>query len=162
MGMSLLGGDETSREIINLAYGMEEGLGGLYRILAKDMADSEVVDILTKLAKVEENHKQRLFDLYLTIDPTVTDREAFETEISSSFMEGGFTTEEFLEQYRDYMKTVPHVIDVAMMLETQALDLYMRYSDKADDDKSKAVLHDIAEEEKAHLKALGRLMEERV
>ncbi|MBW2343382.1 MAG: sulfurtransferase, partial [Deltaproteobacteria bacterium] len=112
-------------------------------------------------AKIEENHKQRLFELYSTLDPTVTDREAFEGNIVSDMMEGGFTTEEFLEQNRDSMKTVPDVLSIAMMLETQALDLYMRYSEKAKDEKSKTVLYDIAEEEKAHLASLGRLMEEK-
>ncbi len=76
-------------------------------------------------------------------------------------MEGGYTTEEFLEQNRDSMKTVFDVLNIAMMLETQAFDLYMRYSQKAKDEKSKAVLYDIAEDEKAHLASLGRLMEER-
>jgi rubrerythrin len=45
------------------------------------------------------------------------------------------------------------------MLETQALDLYLRYSQKAENEESKTVLYDIAEEEKAHLATLGRLME---
>ena len=49
-----------------------------------------------------------------------------------------------------------------MMLEAQALDLYMRYSQEIKDDKGKRILYDIAEEEKGHLKTLGRLMEERV
>jgi sulfur-carrier protein adenylyltransferase/sulfurtransferase len=74
-------------------------------------------------------------------------------------MEGGFTTPEFLEQNRPAMKTIPGVLDIAMMLETQALDLYMRYSQRIDDDNSKKVLYDIAEEEKAHLGSLGRLLE---
>ena len=161
MGMSLLKGDETSKEIIVLAYGMEEGLRGFYSTMAERTDDSEVVDLLTKLAEVEKNHKQRLFDLYLTYDSSIIDKEVFEANIVSRVMEGGFTTGEFLEQNRDSMKTVPDVLNIAMMLETQALDLYMRYSEKAEDEKSKAVLYDIAEEEKAHLKALGRLMEDR-
>ena len=161
MGMSPLRGDETSKEIIVLAYGMEEGLRGFYSTTAERTDDSEVVDLLTKLIEVEKNHKQRLFDLYLTHDSGITDREVFEANIVSRVMEGGFTTGEFLEQNRDSMKTVPDVLNIAMMLETQALDLYMRYSEKAEDEKSKAVLHDIAEEEKAHLKTLGRLMEDR-
>ena len=99
--------------------------------------------------------------LYLTLGPTVTDMEAFEGDIVSDVMEGGFTTEEFLEKNTGSMKTVPDVLNMAMMLETQAMDLYMRYSDKAKDEKSKTVLHNIAEEEKIHLKALGNLMEER-
>ncbi|MBC8419833.1 MAG: sulfurtransferase, partial [Desulfobacterales bacterium] len=47
-------------------------------------------------------------------------------------------------------------------LEAQALDLYMRYSDKVKDERGKAVLYDLAEEEKAHLTGLGRLMEQKV
>jgi rubrerythrin len=161
MGMALLRGDETSQEIIVLAYGMEDGLGLFYKHLAERISDSEVVGLLTKLAKIEQNHKERLFDLYLTINPALTDKEAFEADIVSEVMEGGFTTEEFMEQNKDSMKTVPDVLNMAMMLESQAMDLYMRYSEKAKDEKSKTVLYDIAEEEKAHLKTLGRLMDER-
>jgi rubrerythrin len=161
MGMALLRGDETSQEIIVLAYGMEDGLALFYKNLAERISDSEVVGLLTKLAKIEQNHKERLFDLYLTINPALTDKEAFEADIVSEVMEGGFTTEEFMEQNKDSMKTVPDVLNMAMMLESQAMDLYMRYSEKAKDEKSKTVLYDIAEEEKAHLKTLGRLMDER-
>ena len=160
MGMVLLRGDETSQEIIVLAYGMEDGLAGFYKILSERMDDPEVVGLLNKLAKIEKNHKKRLFDLYITFEPTVTDMETFEDDIVADVMEGGFTTEEFLEKNTDSMKTLPDVLSMAMMLETQAMDLYMRYSQKARDDKSKAVLFDIAEEEKAHLKALGSLMEQ--
>ena len=45
------------------------------------------------------------------------------------------------------------------MLEAQALDLYMRYSMKVDKENVKNVLYQIAQEEKAHLEALGKLME---
>jgi rubrerythrin len=160
-GMALLKGDETSQEIIILAYGMEDGLGLFYKHLAERMDDKDIAALVSKLADIEQNHKKRLFDLYLTINPAVTDKEAFEADIVSEVMEGGFTTQEFMEQNKDSMKTVPDVLNMAMMLESQAMDLYMRYSEKAKDEKSKTVLFDIAEEEKAHLKALGRLMEER-
>jgi rubrerythrin len=162
MGTALLRGDETSQEIIVLAYGMEDGLALFYGILAERIDDSELVGLLTKLAKIEQNHKERLFDLYLTLDPAVTDRNTFEADIVSEIMEGGFTTEEFMEQNKGSLKTVTDVLNMAMMLESQAMDLYMRYSEKAKDEKSKTVLFDIAEEEKAHLKTLGRLMDERV
>ncbi|MBW2011586.1 MAG: sulfurtransferase [Deltaproteobacteria bacterium] len=161
MGMSFLRGDETSEEIILLAYGMEEGLRDFYETLAEEIDDSEVVGVLTKLAKVETKHKQNLFDLYLTLDPSVADRETFESDILSKAMEGGFTTDEFLEENRDSMQTVPDVLNIAMMLETQALDLYMRYAQKAENEKSKSILLGIAEEEKGHLAGLGQLMEER-
>jgi rubrerythrin len=159
IGMDFFRDDETAEKIIILAYGLEDGLKGLYRSMAEKTDDQEVVDLLSKLAAIEENHKQRLFRLYLTLDPAATDRETFEADIMSDAMEGGFTTEEFLEQNRPAMQTTADVLNVAMMIETQALDLYLRYSQKSKEEKSKTVLREIADEEKAHLAALGRLME---
>ena len=77
-------------------------------------------------------------------------------------LEGGFDMAEFMEQNEPILKTVPNVIDLAMMLETQALDLYLRFADKSTNAETKDVLFKIAQEEKAHLAALGRLMDEKV
>lgn len=159
MGLILLRGDETASDIIVIAYGMETGLEEFYSAVSGMTNDPEVADVLARLAKIEENHKRRLFNLYRTLDPDVGDKEAFEANISSDIMEGGFTTEEFLEQNSTIMDTVAGVLNIAMMLETQALDLYLRYSQKAKNEESKTVLYDIAEEEKSHLSTLGLLME---
>jgi rubrerythrin len=51
------------------------------------------------------------------------------------------------------------VLDLAMMLETQALDLYLRFADKSADERTRKVLFSIADEEKAHLSSLGNLMD---
>jgi len=161
-GMTFLRGDETSEEIVVLAYGMETGLGGFYAAVGERSDDADVVSLATKLAEIEGSHRQRLFDLYLSLDPRVTDKEEFESDIVPGILEGGFTTEEFMEQNKDSMQTLPDVLNMAMMLEAQALDLYMRYSDKVEDEGGKAVLYDLAEEEKAHLTGLGRLMEQKV
>jgi rubrerythrin len=75
-------------------------------------------------------------------------------------MEGGFTTEEFLEQNLSLLDTPNHLLSLAMMLETQAFDLYMRYSQKAKDQQSRKVLQEIGEEEKAHIASLGRLLDQ--
>lgn len=155
-------GDETPPDIIIIAYGMEQGLEEFYSTMVGMIDDQEVIGILTKLAVIEENHKQRLFNLYLTFEPDVADKAAFEAGIFSDIMEGGFTTKEFLEQNRPAMQTVEGVLNVAMMLETQALDLYLRYSQKIKDENCRTVLNDIAQEEKAHLAGLGRLMEKHI
>ncbi len=74
-------------------------------------------------------------------------------------MGGGLTTEEFINQYRPVLETVKGVLTMAIIVETQALDLYMRYAERMRDEKSKAILYDIAEEEKVHLKELGKLLD---
>jgi rubrerythrin len=76
-------------------------------------------------------------------------------------MEGGFTGEEFLEKNKPLLNIVENLLSLAMMLEAQALDFYTRYSQKVQDNQSRSVLHDIAEDEKGHLAALGDLMEAR-
>lgn len=154
-----LKGEEGPLEIILLSYGMEAGLEGFYEILAGEIKDPEVVTVLTNLSRIEDKHKQKLFDLYLILTPTPMDRDTFETRTVPEVMEGGFTTQEFLERHKPAMTSVPEILSIAMMLETQALDLYLRYSRSIRDEKSKNLLYEIAEEEKAHLETLGHLLE---
>lgn len=159
MGMVLLRGDETEAEVILLAYGLEEGLRGFYEAMTKNMDAAAVKDLLSGLAGIEVNHKTRLYNLYATLENGIPDQTTFEGKAISGWMEGGFTTEEFLERNRPMLESVSDVLSMAMMLETQALDLYMRYSRKSHESKSRRVLHELAEEEKAHLSSLGKLLE---
>ena len=80
MGMMFVKGDETVKEIVLLAYGMEYGLEEFYSTLALESGDPEVTEILTRLSRVEENHQKKLFELYLTLDPDTVDRETFESK----------------------------------------------------------------------------------
>lgn len=150
-------GDESPEEVIRLAYGMEAGLQSVYAEFSAGSDDDNVRALFEKLAGIEKSHKDRLFDLYLTLHPEDRDRTAFESQVLSGVMEGGFTTAEFMEQNREAMQTVGGTLDIAMMMEVQALDLYARYSRQTRSEESRTVLHEIADEEKAHLESLGRL-----
>jgi len=46
-------------------------------------------------------------------------------------------------------------------LETQALDLYLRFAEKSQEEGTKRVLFTLADEEKVHVKSLGRLLDEK-
>jgi len=157
MGMLSLKGDETPQEVIALSYGLEEGLQKFYAASAKLAIDPEVVQILSRLAEIEVRHKQRLFELYLAVESDPQDREAFEAEINSEMTEGGFNPDQLLEQNLPTLKAAADVLNFAMMLEAQAMDLYMRYADKCEDQQVKEILFQMADEEKAHLKSLGDL-----
>ena len=113
-----------------------------------------------KLAAIEGRHKQRLFELYQRQEPSVTDVGTFEAQILSKAMEGGLTTEEFMAAHRAAMDTVPAVLELAMIIEAQALDLYLRYSERSTDPDTQGLLQGIADEEKSHLAALGDLMDQ--
>ena len=158
-GMDFLKGDESAEEIIILAYGMEDGLGSFYKAMAKEHKDEETTALLEKLGTVEDTHKLKLFQIFKKLNSSVNDQKEFEKGIVSQAMEGGLTTEEFVNRHRNSLETVGDVITTAMVIETQALDLYMRYAKILTDNESKTILHGLAEEEKRHLKELGKLLD---
>ena len=162
VGMALITGKETPSEMIVIAYGMEEGLRGFYTETAEKISDQDAVDLFHRLADIEVLHKNRIFELYRTLGTEGLTREDFETRIVPDVMEGGMTTEEFLRAYGPALESVDDVLDVAMTLEGQALDLYLRYSFQSKDEKTKNVLYDISEEEKKHLRMLGEIKEKQV
>lgn len=159
VGMGYLTGNESVKEVLSLAYGMEQGLAEFYGLLSGIGENKKVRNLLSNLIGIEEKHREKLYRLYVSVEPGST-REELEREALSGVMEGGFTTEEFLERNRAMLDTPNHILSLAMMLETQAFDLYMRYAQKAKDQESRKVLHEIAEEEKSHLASLGRLLDD--
>ena len=66
-------------------------------------------------------------------------------------MEGGFDTDAFLKANSDFLAKETDILDLAMMLETQALDLYIRFAGRMKNADSRETLNIIANEEKAHL-----------
>ena len=159
--MDILRGDESPAEITIFAYGMERALGGFYTTLSERTTDMQLRGLFGKLAGIEQRHMKMLFGLYAEIEPSGKDVKEFESGVVSKRMEGGFSPEAFMKENEEHMKTVPDVLTAAMMIETQALDLYLRYAERSPDTHTKEIFHKIADEEKAHLGALGRLMEEK-
>jgi len=160
MGMSVLTGDETPAQIIRIAYSHEQGLAVFYVKMVALISDEETAGVFNLLADIEEHHKQKLFDVYKSLEPSA-ERESFDKQISAGIMEGGWSVEDFVRQHQSSVKRPADAVNIAMMIEAQALDLYLRYADKSKDEKVRTVLFNLADEEKAHLKRLGKLMDEK-
>ena len=157
--MMILKGDETPQDIICLAYGLEEGLRNFYATATKMAIEPEVLKVLSKLAEIEVRHKQKLFDLYKTIESADTTIENFEKKVNFELMEGGFDPEKMLNENMPVFKAAAEVLNFAMMLEAQGMDLYMRYAEKSENRQVREILFEMAGDEKAHLKSLGNLFE---
>ena len=158
-GMTMITGSESPIAILAVAYGMENGLKLFYQKIAADMPEGNTATLLNKLAGVEVKHGDRLFEIAKTLDVTVDTPEALLSRIDASLMEGGYTVDEFIDKYQSRLNTPRDVLNMAMTLEAQALDLYMRYAHKMAEPESRDILLKIADEEKAHLTALGVLMD---
>jgi sulfur-carrier protein adenylyltransferase/sulfurtransferase len=161
LNLDMIRGDETPVEIIKLAYGMEESLGGFYVAVRSQTADEGVAQLLDHLISIEDKHKARLMEFYRAVEPSGLSVEAFEADVRSGVMEGGFDPDAFMKRNEGSLGTVPDILDLCMMLEAQALDLYLRFSFRTESEQTKEVLNRIADEEKSHLSALGRLREEK-
>jgi rubrerythrin len=124
--------------------------------------DSEVQSLLAKLADIETLHKKRLFEILAEIDSPITDTDAYEADLRSSILEGGFGLDAFIKENESFFGSVQGILDLAMMLETQALDLYLRFAEKSANKRTQNILFSIADEEKAHLSSLGDLMDKKI
>jgi rhodanese-related sulfurtransferase/rubrerythrin len=162
LNLELVRGDEKPAEMIALAYGMEMGLGIVYLNMIERSDDPEVKSLLAKLADIETLHKKRLLEILAAIDSAISDTDAYEAELRSSILEGGFGLDDFIKENESFFGSVQGVLDLAMMLETQALDLYLRFAEKSGDERTQKVLFSIADEEKAHLGSLGDLMDKKI
>ena len=162
LNLDLVRGDETPAEIIALAYGMEMGLGVFYRTMIEKSEDAKLQALFSKLADIEALHKKRLFELLAEIDPPGQDIANYEADIQGTILEGGFQVDDFMKKNEAFLQTVQEALELAMMLETQALDLYLRFADRSTHSLTRDALFTIADEEKAHLMSLGDLLEEKI
>ena len=161
LNLDLVRGDETPAEVITLAYGMELSLAAFYRAMIPEVSDADVVALLDKLASIEDKHKQYLLDLSRSLLGAEPDVSALESAANRRIVEGGLDADTLREKNRRIVQTVTGLLELAMMLETQALDLYLRFAGKIESDAARQVLFSIGNEEKAHLAALGKLLEEK-
>lgn len=156
--MILLAGEESPAAVIALAYGLEQGLQAFYTAGADAVGDAPAADLLRRLAKIETRHQRRLYELYQTLVTPAENEKEFAAGVGSGLMEGGFAVEEFMAQHGPALESRQTALELAMSLEAQAMDLYMRYAERVADPGARKILHGLADEEKAHLRRLGELI----
>lgn len=157
-GMQIFKDLKSAEQVLLTAYSLEEGLKDFYLKMMQQVSSETVVDLFSKLAHVEDLHKERLFDEYARLTGSL-DRSSFEAQLSAEKMEGGLTTEEYVDRFQPDMEKVEEVIGLAMSIEAQALDLYTRAAQTAKDSAHQSMLDHIAAEEKIHLEQLGILLD---
>lgn len=160
LNLEMVRGDESPEQALTLAYGMEKALQAFYETLRAQAGDPELAAFFQKMGHIEESHQKRIFQRYQALVPEA-DPAAFGAGVQTDILEGGFRVQDFLAQNAPAFRSLPQSLELALMLETQALDLYLRFAQKCGDPSAKGTFFAIADEEKAHLAALARLWEEK-
>ena len=156
-GLALFDGAESPEKTLLIAYSLEAGLHDFYLSMTEKVQAIPVRDLFQKLSEIEIKHQDRLFDEYLLVSGKNIDRDSFDKQITAFAVEGGLTTDEYLTLFEPDLDSPGDVVSLAMSIEAQALDLYSRASERGPDERSRAVLLKIAQEERSHLEQLGRL-----
>ena len=159
LGLDLLTGNESIEETLIIAYSLEAGLQDFYVTMIDNVDADEVKSLFRKLSDIEVIHQNRILEEYVQITGKEIDRDTFESEQVEKAVEGGLTTEEYIRLFKPDLNVLSDIVDLAMSIEAQALDLYTRVANRSTDERSRGALNKIAEEEQVHLEQLAKLMD---
>ncbi len=159
LGMNLFTGNDEPAEILKVAYSLEQGLREFYVTMENDATHEKVKDLFAKLSDIEIKHQMSIYLAYNDLVDEDVSKDQFEQMVEIRALEGGMSTQEYLNLYSPDLENEKDVISLAMSIEAQALDLYQRVALKIENDKSREIIQKIANEEMVHLESLGKLMD---
>jgi len=159
LGLDLFTGKEEPLDVLKVAYSLEQGLREFYLQMERKAENPKIEDLFARLSEIEVKHQMSIYIAYNDISTKEVSKDEFEKMVEIKALEGGLSTREYLELFGSDLDSETQVISLAMSIEAQALDLYQRVSSKIKNSRSKNMINKIADEEKAHLAGLGRLMD---
>ena len=158
LGVDVFDGSEAPEDVLTVAYSLEQGLREFYLSMGDRAENPEVKSLFRKLSEIEVKHMESIVRAYRELGQLETTGAQFEGMVQKKAMEGGLTTEEYMELFKPDLSSPVDVVSLAMSIEAQALDLYQRMGERLSSESARAVVLKIADEEKAHLASLGKLM----
>jgi rhodanese-related sulfurtransferase/rubrerythrin len=157
-GMSIFEGTEDVADVISLAWALEDGAREFYVAMAEQYAEEPAGKLFGSLSKAEAHHKASLQKLYA--DLTGKDVDPPRPEGLKPTMEGGVPLAAALDWAKG--KPAKDAIELAVSVEVNAYDRYLKVATARDDEESKDVLMKVARDEKAHLERLVAAYTQRI
>jgi len=162
LGLASLLEADTPAAVIERAWGMELSLERFYSELSARAAAPEVSALFSRFAGFEEKHRRTLSEIWSRL--TGGDKASFEAAAAAAAnvqtLEGGVSPQDYLGMLGDPSDTA-EALELAMAVEAQAMDLYLRRGASEADADLRRTLQLLAEEERAHLKVLGTFADDR-
>jgi rhodanese-related sulfurtransferase len=150
-------GKESLGDLLMITLKLEKGSQDFYIRAMEHIKSDEAMKILRHLAEIEGEHMKRIYERYITVTKNneLPPLEKLKYELSPEFMEGGIKIDKELLQaeerkYRDETE----VLEVALEKEYTSYDFYKRTAGLVADLDTKAMLHELAGEERNHINNL--------
>lgn len=164
-GMAHFTAAANVEEIVGLAWALEEGSKLFYQGVSEYFSnDKETHEMFSWLVSAEKSHEKHLLDTYESLAGKQPDfaklRAKFSDSLSGTIMEGGISVKEALAWVKD--KDVSESLELAIAMEVNALDLYIKMSRSIEDEQAQLIFEKLSEEEQVHLERLAGLLDKRV
>ncbi|MFT5698830.1 MAG: rhodanese-related sulfurtransferase/rubrerythrin [Desulforhopalus sp.] len=140
----------TYADGFEIAYHLEHGLQQFYLVLAENAESKHTETLLKKLAQMEEGH----MSLLIAQSKNAGLQMNTSTQVTG-VIEGGLSLIQLQTAFGDNLKTEESVIQLAMMFEAQAWDLYSRLSRQSAKSAEQTFYLKMASEEQKHLDKLS-------
>ena len=163
-GMAYFTTADKPEEFIALAWMLEEGSRRFYAEIPALVADEETKKLFRELVTAEEHHKASLVNLYKTFTGEAPAQDfpgsIIPAEATGDIMEGGMSVSQALNWVKD--KNPEAIFELAMALESNSYDLYIKMRRQMKDAGSREVFERLSKEERRHLGLLAELFERKV
>jgi rubrerythrin len=147
--------------LIALAWLLEDGTRKFYTELPALLSDPAATDLFQELVAAEQHHQAALGELYRKITGLSPGAEFPRALVESGdpgdVMEVGMRVSDALAWARD--KTLVEVLDLAIALETNSYDLYIKMGRRGLDSRAHEVFSLLSAAEKNHLERLVGLLD---
>jgi rhodanese-related sulfurtransferase/rubrerythrin len=144
-------------DVFMIALKLEKGSQEFYVRAAGKVKSQKTIEAFQRLAQIEEKHMERIYDRYgeaLGKDKLPT-FNLIKQKLSSEYIEGGIEINKVLlrveeREFRDEMEA----LEVALEKEYVSYDFYKRVAGVMADYDIRALLHELAWEERKHIYSL--------
>jgi len=156
-GLAYFSRASRPEELISLSFALEEGNRVFYERVSQDMKDEEAASIFRSMGQAEERHKETLRELHARVSGKGGDPAQPEGMEAGRFLEGGAPLRETLEWTKG--KTLEEILELAIAMEADALDRYIKMGRAVADERSREVFLALSREERKHLERMTPLLD---
>jgi len=153
--LNLIRADVDFPNAFSLAYAMEEGLQQFYLELEKSETDESRKAVYKQLAGFEDLHKENLKKGFETAEGTEFNVQDALNSVGN-VIEGGESHRMNPFEVSKHMKSAHDIYSLSLAIEAQSYDLYIRLAGKTENEKSKNLFLEMADEEKTHMKYISK------
>lgn len=156
-GLAYFSHAARTEEMISLSFALEEGNRIFYERLSRDVKEEEAASIFRSLGQAEERHKETLRELHARVSGKGGDPSPPEGMEAGRYLEGGAPLGETLEWTKG--KAMEEILDLAIAMEANALDRYIKMGRAVADERSREVFLALSREEQKHLERMTPLLD---